>query len=91
MSTDLDLITITLHPADVQALAYGETNDAIAQAAQDALTEAAANGHDGYEPTVLDRLNEGVTVCACGCKYYEYDRCIDCGTHLTRINGAVLS
>jgi hypothetical protein len=22
---------------------------------------------------------EGVTVCACGCKYWEHDRCIDCG------------
>lgn len=91
MSTDLDLITITLHPADVEALAYGETNGAIVQAAQDALTEAAAYGHGGYEPTMLDRLNEGVTRCVCGCKYYEYDRCLDCGTHLIHINEAVLS
>ena len=91
MSTDLDLITITLHPADAKALAWGETNDAIATAAQEALTEAAAVNGDDYEPTVLDRLNEGVTKCDCGCKYYEYDRCIDCGTHLTRINGAVLA
>jgi len=24
---------------------------------------------------------EGLARCACGCKYYELDRCIDCGTH----------
>jgi hypothetical protein len=23
---------------------------------------------------------EGVTLCACGCKYWEHDRCTDCGT-----------
>ncbi len=24
---------------------------------------------------------EGLAICACGCKYYEFDRCVDCGTH----------
>ncbi len=24
---------------------------------------------------------EGLARCACGCKYYELDRCVDCGTH----------
>jgi hypothetical protein len=22
---------------------------------------------------------EGVTRCPCGCKYWEHDRCVDCG------------
>ena len=25
---------------------------------------------------------EGQDRCACGCKYWEHDRCIDCGTHV---------
>lgn len=25
---------------------------------------------------------EGLDRCQCGCKYWEYDRCIDCGTHV---------
>jgi hypothetical protein len=27
---------------------------------------------------------EGVDRCACGCKYWENDRCIDCGTHVSQ-------
>lgn len=26
--------------------------------------------------------------CFCGCKYWEYDRCIDCGTHVTTVRSA---
>lgn len=26
---------------------------------------------------------EGCTRCLCGCKYWENDRCIDCGGHVT--------
>lgn len=26
---------------------------------------------------------EGCTRCACGCKYYEFDVCIDCGRKVT--------
>ena len=22
---------------------------------------------------------EGCTICECGCKYWEHDRCVDCG------------
>ena len=37
-------------------------------------------------PLAADRdgnvlAEEGVTRCACGCKYWEHDRCIDCGLH----------
>lgn len=28
---------------------------------------------------------EGCDRCACGCKYWENDRCIDCGTHVAEI------
>lgn len=30
---------------------------------------------------------EGVTRCHCGVKYWENDRCIDCGTHVLAIQG----
>jgi hypothetical protein len=26
---------------------------------------------------------EGVDRCACGCKYWEHDRCVDCGAHVS--------
>lgn len=26
---------------------------------------------------------EGCDRCACGCKYWEHDRCIDCGAHVS--------
>lgn len=28
---------------------------------------------------------EGVDRCFCGCKYWEDDKCIDCGTHIDKI------
>jgi hypothetical protein len=28
---------------------------------------------------------EGCDRCSCGCKYWENDRCIDCGTHVSQI------
>ena len=35
--------------------------------------------------TALDKADEGITRCDCGCKYWENDRCIDCGTPVTSI------
>jgi hypothetical protein len=29
---------------------------------------------------------EGCDRCFCGCKYWEFDRCVDCGTHISEIN-----
>jgi hypothetical protein len=26
---------------------------------------------------------EGCDRCFCGCKYWEHDRCVDCGTHIS--------
>lgn len=31
-----------------------------------------------------ERAQEGVDRCACGCKYWEQDRCIDCGEPVER-------
>lgn len=28
---------------------------------------------------------EGCDRCFCGCKYWEYDRCVDCGTHIETV------
>lgn len=28
---------------------------------------------------------EGCDRCFCGCKYWELDRCIDCGTHIDKV------
>jgi hypothetical protein len=28
---------------------------------------------------------EGCTRCFCGCKYWENDVCVDCGTHVTQV------
>ena len=28
---------------------------------------------------------EGCDRCRCGCKYWESDRCIDCGTHIAQL------
>lgn len=28
---------------------------------------------------------EGCDRCFCGCKYWEHDRCIDCGTHVSQL------
>lgn len=28
---------------------------------------------------------EGLDRCFCGCKYWEHDVCIDCGTHVTKV------
>jgi hypothetical protein len=28
---------------------------------------------------------EGADRCRCGCKYWEYDRCVDCGLHVSRV------
>ena len=30
------------------------------------------------------KADEGCDRCACGCKYWEFDRCIDCGVVWTR-------
>lgn len=30
---------------------------------------------------------EGCDRCACGCKYWENDRCIDCGAHILTVQG----
>ena len=30
---------------------------------------------------------EGCDRCVCGCKYWEHDRCIDCGTHVNNRPG----
>ena len=27
---------------------------------------------------------DGVDLCWCGCKYWEHDKCIDCGTHVSK-------
>lgn len=35
------------------------------------------------QPNMIAR--EGVDRCACGSKYWEDDRCIDCGEHVTRV------
>lgn len=32
-----------------------------------------------------ETAQEGCDRCFCGCKYWEHDRCIDCGTHVTKI------
>lgn len=39
---------------------------------------------------MADRLGneiarEGYDFCFCGCKYWENDRCIDCGTHISLV------
>jgi hypothetical protein len=31
---------------------------------------------------------EGCDRCFCGCKYWEADRCIDCGTHILSVLNA---
>lgn len=28
---------------------------------------------------------EGCDRCFCGCKYWENDRCVDCGTHVAKV------
>ena len=30
---------------------------------------------------------EGCDRCDCGSKYWEDDRCVDCGTHVSKVNG----
>ena len=30
---------------------------------------------------------EGCDRCTCGCKYWEHDRCIDCGTAICNLPG----
>lgn len=35
--------------------------------------------------TELDKDNEGITRCYCGSKYYENDRCADCGEKIVNI------
>ena len=37
----------------------------------------------GVQFTDLCKQAEGNVRCECGCKYWEYDRCIDCGFALT--------
>jgi hypothetical protein len=41
------------------------------------------------EPAPRDLGNkiaqEGCDRCFCGCKYWENDRCIDCGTHINQV------
>lgn len=42
-------------------------------------------------PNPTDRLGntiarEGCDRCDCGCKYWENDRCIDCGQHISKIS-----
>ena len=44
----------------------------------DRLTRARPNLHN-------EIAREGCDRCFCGCKYWEYDRCIDCGTHVTTV------
>lgn len=31
---------------------------------------------------------EGVDICFCGCKYWERDKCIDCGTSITVVKNS---
>lgn len=38
------------------------------------------DGAGGYEATPNSIAREGCDRCYCGCKYWEADRCIDCGT-----------
>jgi hypothetical protein len=43
--------------------------------------------HEMKERTVPDHhgnklAQEGYDRCECGCKYWEHDECIDCGTHV---------
>lgn len=32
------------------------------------------------------QAREGLDRCSCGCKYWEHDRCIDCGDHVRNAN-----
>lgn len=46
-----------------------------------------------HEQPVADRLGnkiarEGCDRCYCGCKYWENDRCVDCGEHVVGRNQA---
>jgi hypothetical protein len=38
-----------------------------------------------YEHLGNTIAREGADRCFCGCKYWENDRCIDCGTHITQV------
>ena len=33
---------------------------------------------------------EGCDRCFCGCKYWENDKCVDCGTHINEVRNAEL-
>lgn len=38
--------------------------------------------HDQHGNAIAE---SGVDRCFCGCKYWEHDECIDCGTHIDAI------
>jgi hypothetical protein len=63
-------------PADRQAFADGNRLRASSVPGRRATGPEAREWCDAH----FNRLaEEGVTRCACGCKYWEHDRCIDCG------------
>ena len=53
------------------------------EAEPDVLSQAAIAAQADSHDNLIAR--EGCDRCYCGCKYWEHDRCIDCGTHISQI------
>ena len=74
-------------------ICHGHNLDLTPGSVKHVCTDLCTDGPDCgcrvYEPVSRPRADEhgnfvaqeGCTRCECGCKYWEHDKCIDCGTH----------
>jgi len=76
-------------------MSYGEfarlTASPLDRAVDRAIAEVNSPGYDPAQNTFLQSVlrdlgnevaQEGCDRCFCGCKYWENDKCIDCGTDI---------
>lgn len=71
-------------PVDPPPVIFTETDVRFFEAMQALDTTPLIDYDEDMISTTTDRngnylANDGCDICACGCKYWENDRCIDCG------------
>lgn len=75
-------------------VATHKDGDAVLEVVHDDMTAPAARSWVEQNLLVSDIhgnhiAREGLDFCACGCKYWEFDKCIDCGDSILMVRGAV--
>lgn len=88
MSDDTDMTTETTTHQKIRDAVRSSWGDSIdehtfVKECQRIAREMSAARTAEAAAQVFGQARQGCDRCYCGCKYWEFDKCVDCGTHIS--------